>query len=230
MAGCAGPHEASAPRTHAVATAIPAPTAPEFTPLFPEDGLPAGWFVRSWQDVAQPAAPDAAWVVERGVLRGSQPRGTWLISEQEFDNFILRFEFRLGEGGRGGVGLRFPSEGDPAVHGLEVVLVDPRYYSTNTPAAATEHTGGLAAAIPPNADRYVPGGWNRVEITCRGSFLKVRINDGVILDLDLDAQTQPVAQGLPLAARPRVGRLGFREISRGRGHLEIRQAEIQRLH
>lgn len=209
-------------------TATP-PAAPEFSPLFPEDGLPAGWFVRSWQDVAQPAAPDAAWAVERGVLRGSQPRGTWLISEREFDNFILRFEFRLGEGGRGGVGLRFPSEGDPAVRGLEVVLIDPHYYGTNTPAKAVEFTGGLAASVPPNADRYVPGAWNRVEITCRGPFLKVRINDGVILDLDLDTQTAPVTQGRSLAARPRTGRLGFREISRGRAHLEIRQAELQPL-
>ena len=55
--------------------------AGEFTPLFSRNELPEGWVVRRWDDVSQPAEGDARWSVENGVLHGSEPRGTWLISE-----------------------------------------------------------------------------------------------------------------------------------------------------
>src|SRR5687767_3917396 len=56
-----------------------------FVPLFPEPGVPKGWVVRAWDDVAKPAPDGAAWRVdENGVLHGSDPRGTWLVSEREY--------------------------------------------------------------------------------------------------------------------------------------------------
>ena len=54
----------------------------------------------------------------------------------------LMFEFKLGEQGNSGCGLRFPLFGDPAFDGLELQMVDPRYYGTNQVPAA-ELTGGL---------------------------------------------------------------------------------------
>src|SRR2546426_1036376 len=93
--------------------------ASTFVLLFPEDGVPKGWLVRNWSNIKDPPPSGAVWNVERGVLQGSNPRGTWLISEKEYSDFVLAFEFKLGERGNSGCGLRFPLEGDPAFDGLE---------------------------------------------------------------------------------------------------------------
>ena len=50
-----------------------------FVRLFPQNGAPAGWVVRAWDDLRKPAE-GVVWKVEDGVLRGGLPRGSWLIS------------------------------------------------------------------------------------------------------------------------------------------------------
>jgi len=96
-----------------------------FVPLFPEDGVPKGWLVRRWDDVSKPAEKAATWRVEDGVLHGSEPRGTWLVSEKEYGDFILEFEWKLGERGNSGIALRAPLFGDPAFDGMELPMVGP---------------------------------------------------------------------------------------------------------
>src|SRR5688500_12134415 len=53
-----------------------------FVRLFPEDGVLRGWLVRQWDDVGKAAAAEVKWEVKGGVLHGSEPRGTWLVSEK----------------------------------------------------------------------------------------------------------------------------------------------------
>src|SRR4026209_777990 len=79
-----------------------------FVALFREDGVPKGWTVRKWDEVKTAAEPGVHWKVEKGILRGSEPRGTWLISEAEYGDFVLEFEWKLGERGNSGVALRAP--------------------------------------------------------------------------------------------------------------------------
>src|SRR5436190_16202262 len=87
--------------------------AAEFVPLFPEDGIPKGWSVRAWDDVKNPVK-ESIWKVENGILNGGEPRGSWLVSDKEYGDFIIAFEFKLGERGNSGCGVRFPGQGDPA--------------------------------------------------------------------------------------------------------------------
>ena len=86
-----------------------------FVPLFPHDGVPQGWTVRAWDDVSHPANGNPVWRVENGVLQGGEPRGSWLLSEREYGDFELEFEFKLGERGNSGCALRAPLNGDPHV-------------------------------------------------------------------------------------------------------------------
>ena len=134
-----------------------------FVPLFPADGVPKGWLVREWSDLAKPAPPGVAWAVKDGVLQAGQQRGTWLVSEKEYADFILEFEFRLTERGNSGVALRTPLKGDPAFDGMELQLADLRY---NPKAADSELTGGIYRAIAPTRQVYKPTEWNacRVEL------------------------------------------------------------------
>jgi hypothetical protein len=201
---------------------------PEWTPLFPEDGVPKGWLVRAWNDVRNPAQGNPVWKVEGGVLRGSG-RGSWLLSEKEYDDFELEFEFKLGETGNSGCALRAPLHGDPAFDGIELQMADLRY---NPQAKDSELTGGLYRAVAPRKQVYKPTEWNRYRITCKGPRLQVVLNGEPILDVDLEKETATVKRhdntgAPPLKDRPRRGRIGFQELSRGDVPVQIRGARIR---
>ncbi len=201
----------------------------DFKPLFPKDGVPEGWLVRSWSDVSKPVDPGIKWYVKDGVLRGSEPRGTWLISKRQYSNFILRFDFKLGPRGNSGCALRAPLRGDPAFDGMELQMADLRY---NPRAKDSELTGGIYRAIAPRKQVYKPTKWNRYEIVLRGSYMRVVLNDTVIHDLNLDEQDQVVRRhdgslARPVKDRPRRGHIGFQELSRGEERVQIRNARIK---
>jgi len=211
--------------------AIAAEESSGFTRLFSQDGVPDGWMVKQWDDISKPAEKAPIWKVEKGVLHGSEPRGTWLISEKEYSDFILEFEWKLGERGNSGTALRAPLHGDPAFDGMELQMVDPRYYG-NTKVTPSELSGSLYKAVSPRTQVYKPGEWNRYQITCRGPLVKVMLNGEPILDVDLDQETKPTKRhdntdALPLKERPRRGHIGFQELSRGGGHVQIRNALIK---
>ncbi len=200
-----------------------------FRPLFPEDGPPKGWTIRRWDDVKKPADTGVVWRVERGVLHGGEPRGTWLMSEAEYGDFILEYEFKLGERGNSGCALRAPLQGDPAFDGMELQMADLRY---NPQAKDSELTGGLYRAVAPRRQLYRPTEWNRYRITLKGPRLIVVLNGETIQDLNLDEQQQEVRRhdgsiAPPLKARPRRGHIGFQELSRGGAHAQIRNARIK---
>jgi hypothetical protein len=215
--------------------ADPATGADEgFKPLFPKDGVPAGWMVRHWSNVKNPPPEGAVWKVVNGVLHGSEPRGTWLVSEKIYGDFELKFEFKLGERGNGGCGLRVPGEGDPAFDGLELQMVDPRYYPPDMKVPQSELTGGLYRAVAASEQRFKPLEWNSYEVVCRGPSVRVRLNGAEILDVNLEQHDQPIQRhdgtgAVPLKDRPLKGHIGFQELSRAGGHVEIRNARIKEL-
>lgn len=218
----------------AVDTGAQSPAAPKadvdgFTALFPKDGIPEGWLVRAWNDVKDPPAEPTKWIVEKGVLQGGEPRGSWLISEKEYSDFTLEFEFKLGERGNSGCALRVPMRGDPAFDGIELQMADVRY---NPQAKDSELTGGLYRAIAPMKQVYKPTEWNKYQITLKGSRMKVVLNGELIQDLNLNEHNEVVTRhdgklAPPIKDRPRKGHIGFQELSRGEGHAQIRHARIK---
>ena len=204
-------------------------TKDRFQPLFPKDGVPEGWVARAWNDVKNPPSEPVRWVVEEGVLKGGLPRGSWLMSEKEYGDFILEYEFKLGERGNSGCALRAPMAGDPAFDGMELQMADVRY---NPEAKPSELTGGIYRAIAPRKQLYKPTEWNRYQITLKGPRLKVVLNGEVIQDLNLDEHDEVVKRhdnsiAPPVKARPRKGHIGFQELSRGEGQVQIRNARIK---
>jgi len=199
-----------------------------FVRLFPKDGMPEGWLVRTWSDVSKPADPSVKWTVNDGILKGST-RGTWLISKRQYTDFILKFDFKLGPTGNSGCALRAPLFGDPAFDGMELQMADYRY---NTSAKDSELTGGIYRAIAPLKQVYKPTKWNRYMVSLKGSHLHVTLNGVVIHNLDLNEQDQLVLRhnGQPAPAvkdRPRKGHIGFQELSRGAERVQIRNARIK---
>jgi hypothetical protein len=206
-------------------------TAGEPAPLFPRDGKPEGWSVRHWADVSKPADGQPEWTVRDGVLTGAGDRGCWLLSEKEYGDFELRYEFQLGERGNSGLALRAPAAGDPAFDGMELQMADLRY---NPKALPSELTGGIYRAIAPASQVYKPTEWNAMEVTLRGSHLKVVLNGTVIHDTDLATHAEPVLRhdGRPaphVKDRPKRGRIGFQNLSRDGAGVRIRKATLREL-
>lgn len=221
----------------AVSQLLPVNSANEsgdLKPLFPDDSIPKGWVVRHWADVKNPGPDGAVWRVEHGVLRGSEPRGTWLVSEKEYGDFIIEFEFKLGERGNSGFGFRFPEGGDPAFDGIELQMVAPKYYPPEMTVPPEELTGGLYRAVAPREQLFKPMEWNRYQVECRGPRIRVQLNGRQILDVNLDDHDEVITRhngqdAPPLKDRPRKGRIGFQELSREGGPVEIRNARFREL-
>jgi hypothetical protein len=197
---------------------------------FQGKGEPKGWSVRAWDDVSKPGPQGAKWLVdEDGVLHGSEPRGTWLVSDKQYGDFVLEYDFKLGERGNSGCGIRFPGKGDPAFDGLEIQMNDERY--NNGADAPNQLTGSFYKAIAPKKQVYKPTQWNHYVITAQGPRIKVELNGEVIQDVNLDEHTTTVKRhddtdAPPLKDRPRRGHIGFQELSRGGAHAMIRNVKL----
>lgn len=202
-----------------------------FQALFSEDGAPRGWVVTEWNDLAKKAPAGVEWTIQDGVLHSGEKRGTWLVSEKEYENFVLEFEVRLTEYGNSGVALRAPMKGDPAFDGMELQIADFRY---NTRAKESELTGGIYRAIAPTKQVYRPLEWNRVRVELRDQQLKVTINDEVVQDVKLSDFDLPVkrhdgSDAPAIRDRPRKGHIGFQHLSRNNEPVMIRGARIREL-
>jgi len=213
--------------------AFPAFAAEEegFTPLFPDDGVPKGWVVTTWNDLSKEAEGGNVWEVKDGVLHSGKSRGTWLVSEREYGDFEIKYEFKLTEIGNSGLALRAPLKGDPAFDGMELQMADFRY---NTEAKDSELTGGIYRAIAPTKQVYKPTEWNTVHVGLRGNRLKAVLNGETIHDINLDNFTDTVkrhdgSDAPPIKDRPRKGHIGFQHLSRNNEPVTIRGAVIKEL-
>jgi hypothetical protein len=68
-------------------------------------------------------------------------------------------------------------------------------------------------------------------ITAKGPSIRVELNGELVQDVNLDEQKAEVERhdGTPASSlkdRPRKGHIGFQELSRGGGHVMIRNAKI----
>ncbi len=150
------------------------------------------------------------YVVRDGVLVCPEDGGGNLLTEQEFSNFVFRFEFLLTEGANNGVGIRAPLEGDIAYTGMEIQILDhdsPRYQGKLKPA---QYHGSIYDVVPAKTGFLKKTGeWNQEEITAMGQRIKVVLNGTTIVDADLGTIKDPeVLKRHPGLART-TGRIGF---------------------
>ena len=210
--------------------AKPAAAAHAAVPLFKNKGVPKGWTASAaWDDVSKPGPEGAMGRGRAGVLNGSEPRGTWLVSDREYGDFVLEFDWKLGERGNSGCGIRFPVKGDPAFDGLE----DPdgrRALQQGPGRAGQAHRqhlqGDRAEEAGLQADRVEP-----LRHHGQGADIKVELNGEVVQDVNLDDHTRRSNANdgnkcPPLKDRPRRGHIGFQELSRGGAHVMIKNAKM----
>lgn len=198
--------EAPAAPAEAVVVAQPADPA-GFTPLFAAEGF-AGWVPEA----------GASFTNRDGVITstGKADYPAWLRSEEDFENFELRFEFKTGNYGEGGVFLHAPLHGRNSRVGFEVQLSD----DVRDPGPVVISTGAIFGAVPPLKQAARPlGEWNQVEILFDWPTLKVTLNGEVVQDLNVEENPD-------LRYRLQSGYLGLQD--RGK-QIAFRNVEIKRL-
>jgi hypothetical protein len=197
-----------------------------FTPLFPTDSL-AGWKVSDWSNIATHQKVEGTpWRIEKGILYGLNKR-TWITSPKEYGDFVLKLESLISTGSNGGIGLRFPPEGDPAYTAMEIQVVDHEVYYGGQ-SQPQQRTGAIYDEIAPIKDVVKPPGqWNSWEITVRGSRVTIILNGQKIIDADLSRETKARQQkGPALAQRPLKGHIGFQNLN---GTITLRNITIKQL-
>jgi hypothetical protein len=201
----------------ALANSAAGQAEPGFTPLFNGRNLD-GWKLMG--------GVGPGYVVEADRIVSLSDGGGNLFTEKEYANFILRVEFKLNPGGNNGVGLRAPYEGDAAYQGMEIqVLDDPAEQYKNIKPA--QHCGSIYHVFPAKQGALKPTGeWNAYEITAEGRHVRIKLNDTVVVDADLDTATDPqVLTRHPGLAR-KSGHIGFLG---HRSHVEFRNIRIKEL-
>jgi len=156
-----------------------------------------------------------------GILACRKGSGGTLLTQEAYDDFAIRFEFRLPPGGNNGLAIRTPAGGHPARDGLEIQILD------NTAAKyaklkPTQYHGSIYHLVPARRGHLRPvGQWNEQEVVARGSKITVTLNGHTILDADLSK----IKKGHKGKDR-RDGHVGFA------GHkdpVEFRHIRIKRL-
>lgn len=160
-----------------------------FTSLFDGESL-SGWI-----------GDTHGYQAENGILSclPGKGKGGNLFSENQYGDFILRFEFRLTPGANNGLALRCPLEGKPHGKGYESQILDnsaERYRNLKD----SQYHGSLYKLIAAKRGMLKPvGEWNQQEVQMIGDHVKITLNGVVILE-DKD---------LSRFRRPAKGHIGF---------------------
>lgn len=150
-----------------------------------------------------------------------------LLTEREYTDFVLRFEFKLQSGSNNGLAIRSPMSADSlSYEGMELQIIDntaPRYKDIKP----WQKHGSLYHVFPAKTGYLKPlGGWNEQEVTVRKRRVKVVLNGHTILDADLDSVSDPEVLEKHPGLKRKSGHLGFL------GHnepIEFRRIRIKEL-
>ncbi len=188
----------------AVAGLLPlkaADSEPGFVPLFDGKTL-NGWTLLGKKG--------PGYLVQDGKIICPPGGGGNLLSEKEYTDFILRFEFKLEEGSNNGLAIRSPlSNADMAYQGMELQIIDNNAARYKDILPWQKH-GSLYHVFPAETGYLKPSGeWNEQEVTVHGRQVKVVLNGHTILDVNLDSVKDPDILAKHPGLQRKSGHLGF---------------------
>lgn len=191
--------------TVALAPALVAQQAePGFTSLFD------GKTLQGWTLVG---AHGDGYGVKDGMIYCAKGGGGKLLTDKEYGDFVLRFEFRLpAEGSNNGLGIRAPREGDAAYQGIELQILEEKAALAGKwgKLKDSQFHGSVYDVIAAKKGAQKPGGeWNVQEVTAKGRQITVVLNGQTILDADLSTVTDPEVLKKHPGLQRASGHIGF---------------------
>ncbi|MBI3818248.1 MAG: DUF1080 domain-containing protein [Planctomycetes bacterium] len=182
-----------------------------------------------WVYGTQGGKPDkagAGYRVRDGAIYCTVADGGNLYTEKEYDNFILKFEFRLTPNANNGIGIRAPLEGDAAYVGMEIQVLDDSgsEYKNLQP---WQFHGSIYNVVAARLGTQKPvGEWNSEEISADGRRIRVFVNDRPVVDANLDDVKDPETLKKHPGLARNTGRIGF--LGHG-ARVEFRNLRIKEL-
>jgi hypothetical protein len=131
-----------------------------------------------------------------GAIQCKAGKGGNLLTNDQYDNFVVRLEFKLPPGGNNGLAIRAPlSQDELAYSGMELQVLDdtdPQY----TELEKYQAHGSLYGLAPAARGYLRPDGeWNSEEVVVDGDRVTVRLNGFEILNANLDEVRQKPLDG-----------------------------------
>jgi hypothetical protein len=159
-----------------------------------------------------PSKPDAFYIDDEGnCVCKAYNYYWWRYKARQFDNFVLRLDFKVTNKTNSGVCMRTLDNGvPPPFTGFEVQILDD--YGQK-PSVHT--TGAIYDIVTPMYNASKPAGqWNELEITCDGHLVTVILNGmGMkVIDTDFGKLTEPIGKfSFAYADLPKTGYIAFQD-------------------
>src|SRR5262245_28750793 len=164
-----------------------------------------GQSLSAWRGYKTDVVP-VGWKIADGALV-KDTRVADLVSREEFGDFELELEWKIGEGGNSGIFYRGSEEYD------HIYWSGPEYQLLDDEKAADNKTrltcAGAAYAIYPSPPgRLKPvGDWNKTRIVARGAHVEHWLNDTKLLEYELwSADWEAKVKASKFGAWPHYGR------------------------
>ncbi|HOW68619.1 MAG TPA: DUF1080 domain-containing protein [Candidatus Paceibacterota bacterium] len=187
-----------------------------------------------WRGFRQKSFPAKGWVVEDGCLKHQKDGGGGdLVTVEQYENFELSFEWRLGPGANSGIKYLITEDRSQAV-GIEYQLWDQTRGRTARNEAPGIHSTAAAYDLlaPSNADIKIDGQFNQSRIIVQGKHVEHWLNGQRVLAFELESPELKAA----IAKSKFKGVPGFGEKIRAHillqdhgGEVWFRQLKIRRL-
>ena len=165
------------------------------------------------QDLSNWQGAVDSYEMKDGAIQCKRGKGGDLLTKDEYENFLLRVEFKLPPAGNNGIALRTPLGGHSSSDGLEIQVIDSDGYNAAHPKAPLlpyQYHGSLYHCVGGKHGYLRPvGEWNFEEIEVRGQTIKVTLNGTKILDVDIDAFDRSQISHPPKGLDRRSGFIGF---------------------
>jgi len=135
------------------------------------------------------AGPVDNYEVVDGAIQCKKGKGGTIHTKEEYEDFVVRLEFKVPPGGNNGLAIRYPGKGDTAYVGMcELQVLDDTAEKYAKLDARQYHGSAYGMVAAKRGAQKPVGEWNQQEVTVKGSTIKVVLNGQVILDADLSKE------------------------------------------
>ena len=147
-----------------------------------------------WRSFKKPKFPDKGWEVQEGLLHKIPKAGGGdIITEATFENFDLRWEWKVAPGANSGLKYFVTEERKEAL-GHEYQLIDDERHEDAKKAAGKRVTASFYDVLKPNGTMPKPAGeWNQSRVLVQGNHVEHWLNGDKVLEYELGSEALKAA-------------------------------------
>ena len=147
----------------------------------------SGGDLSEWRGFKQQGIPQG-WTAQNGAIHFNGEGNSDLITKQQYDNFELKVDWKIAEGGNSGIFYNVSEEYDgvPA-SAPEYQLIDAENYEGDL---KDEQTSGANYALhaPTKGVAYPAGRWNETRIVVNGNHVEHWLNGEKVVEYELESE------------------------------------------